>query len=290
MTGSAADNNNDSNFCWEQVSSTHQLFRISRVFAPRACVDKLLPIYGLFSVVEQIASAHSDEDIARSKLHWWRNECLQNNIEDSQHPILKEMVRSGAADDLRKDNVADLLDGAASRLSADTPADMQALKNACVELYRPQLELELDVCGLPGAAQYFSPGLLARNGLAQLLREAGRRKEQGGYWWVPLQSLARHSINRVEIMTDPGSPGVIQLFTDVLGDESLWGNESLLPGWPEHFDYSAGRHILALSGLYSRKLRSLKEFSPGRINQQFMQVGPADLLAAWKHARNPVLH
>ena len=77
MTARATGKGNDRHFCWEQVGKSNRVFRISQVFAPRHCAEKLLPLYALFSAVEQICSSISDEDVARSKLNWWRIECLQ---------------------------------------------------------------------------------------------------------------------------------------------------------------------------------------------------------------------
>ena len=102
MTERATGKGNDRHFCLEQVGKSNRLFRISQVFAPRHCAEKLLPLYALFSVVEQICSNISDEDVAHSKLNWWRNECLQNIPADSRHPVMKELSRTGALDDLRR--------------------------------------------------------------------------------------------------------------------------------------------------------------------------------------------
>ena len=77
----------------------------------------------------------------------------------------------------------------------------------CVELHRPQLDLELGISGLKGSKLELEPGLLARNGLLQLIRESVYRKEQGGFWWIPLNLLARHGVSREDIVTGPAVPG-----------------------------------------------------------------------------------
>ena len=127
MTDAAAGQGNDRRFCWEQVGKSNRLFRISQIFAPRHCAEKLLPLYALFSAVEQICSSISDEDVARSKLNWWRNECLQNKPTQSRHPVMKELSRTGVLNDLRRESVVALLDGAESRLYASAPPDLEAL-------------------------------------------------------------------------------------------------------------------------------------------------------------------
>ena len=285
MTERATGKGNDRHFCWEQVGKSNRLFRISQVFAPRHCAEKLLPLYALFSVVEQICSNISDEDVAHSKLNWWRNECLQNIPADSRHPVMKELSRAGALDDLRRESVAGLLDGAESRLYANAPPDMEALRGMCVELHRPQLDLELGISGLKGSKLELEPGLLPHNGLLQLIRESVHRKEQGGFWWIPLNLLARHGVSREDIATDPRSPAVTRLLAEVFAAAESWGGESNEVARSRTVDFSPARHLFAINGLYSRKLKRLKGITPDLFAGELSRLGPADLFKAWKCAR-----
>jgi len=241
MIDRATETGNDRQFCWEQVGKSNRLFRVSQVFAPRDCAEKLLPLYALFSVAEQICSSISDEDIARSKLNWWRNECLQNKPGDSRHPVLKELSRTDALKDLCQESVAGLLDGVESRLYASAPPDMSGLKGSTLE---------------------FEPGLLARNGMLQLVRESVHRKEQGGFWWIPLNLLARHGVSREDIVTDPRSLSVKRLLAEIFVAAESWGRLSNSDFGSGPDDISPARHLFAINGLYSRKLKRLKGATP----------------------------
>lgn len=285
MTARSSESANDRLFCWEQVSRTNRLFRVSRVFAPAQCAERLLPLYALFSVVELIGSASSDVEVAISKLGWWRNECLHQNRTSSQHPLVKELNRTGAAEVLPGKSLVQLFSGVEDRLSAIAPADMGALKDTCMELFRPQLELELAVTESPLTASDFRPELLARNGLLQLLRESARHKEQGGYWWIPLKSLARHGVSREEIRNDPGSSGVTHLMAELLKEAVSWGRDPDGSFINRLKDYAPARHIFAISGLSARKLRSLAATAPDQFQAELVRLGPPDLFTAWKHAR-----
>jgi phytoene synthase len=285
MTERATGKGNDRQFCWEQVGKNNRLFRISQVFAPRYCAEKLLPLYALFSAVEQICCSISDEDVAHSKLNWWRNECLQDLPTKSRHPVMKELSRTGALKNLRQESIAGLLDGAESRLYTSAPPDLEALKEICIELHRPQLELELGISGINGAALEPEHGLLARNGMLQLIRESVYRKEQGGYWWVPLNLLARHGVSREDMVTDPRSPAVNNLLAEVFMAAELWGSESSDVSGSGADDFSPARHLFAINGLYSRKLKRLKGITPDLFAGEMGRLRPADLFKAWKCAR-----
>jgi phytoene/squalene synthetase len=285
MTVEPNENDNDRMFCWEQVLKTNRVFRVSQVFAPRHCAAKLLPLYALFSAVEQICSTISDEDIASSKLNWWRIECLQKESVESLHPVLKELNRTGASHDLSQETIAGLLDVAESRLYARSPPDLESLKEMCVELQRPQVELEIDVSGLSRSALKFEPGILARSGMLQLIRESVRRKGQGGFWWIPLNLMARYGVSREDIVVDPRSRAVASLLTEVLAAGVSWGRESLSQFGGRTADCSKVRHLYAINGLYSRKLKRLAGITPDLFARELGRLRPADLLEAWRSAR-----
>jgi hypothetical protein len=164
---------------------------------------------------------------------------------------------------------------------------MDLLRRNCIEIYRPQLELELSLSESSLAVGDFNPDLLARNGLFQLLRESSRGRGQGGFWWVPHNSLARYVVSREEITRKPKSPAVAGLMKSLIADGMSWGGD------PDHLletatlDYSPARHVFAISVLYSRKLQRLLGTTVDRFAGEMVRLNPADLLAAWKHARRP---
>jgi len=285
MNARAYGKDNNRLFCWEQVDKSNRLFRISQIFAPRLCADKLLPLYALFSAIEQICSSISDEDVACRKLNWWRLECLREDRADSRHPVMKELNRTGALEDLRVDTLAQLLDGAESRINAAAPPDMEALKAICLGLQRPQFELEIDVSGLKEPMLQPEPGLLARNGMLQLIRESVHRKEQSAYWWIPLNSLARHAVRREDVAGDPQSRAAADLMTEILAQGESWGKESQIRNEGGAVDLSQARHWFAINGLYARKLKRLGGMTPNLFAGEIARLGPADLFKAWKSAR-----
>ncbi len=143
------------------------------------------------------------------------------------------------------------------------------------------------MCGPPLAVHDFNPGLLARNGLFQLVRESSRGKGQGSFWWIPLNSLARHSVSREEITRKPESPAVAGLLKSLITSGFSWDEDTGNSHGSAAIDYSPARHIFAISGLYSRKLQNLLEIEPDRFSGEVARIKLADLFAAWNYARRP---
>ena len=285
MTVGTADKGNDSLFCWEQVAKTNRLFRVSHVFAPPMLAEKLLALYALFAVIEQACSVHSDEEIARNKLKWWRLECIHQDLTHSHHPALKELVRTGAALDLDIQSMTGLLDQAEARLDEPGPAHAEDLKTRCQQLYQPQLEMEARICGIREAELDWSPELAACSGLMQLIRESSGENRPGSYHWLPLSLLAKHGVNRDDVLRKPRSEPVVELFTEMMNIAIEWGSENSRQREDHPAARSQLRHLHVISGLHLRKLKRMKKLSPDRHASELDRLGPGDLLAAWKTAR-----
>jgi hypothetical protein len=235
-------------------------------------------LYALFSVIEQACSTISDDDVARSKLGWWRNELEPKNLAVSQHPLVRDLRNKGGAERLRRESLDHLFRGAAKRIDAQAPADLAALHRLCTETSQPQLDLELGMVGSTGG---ISAGQLPGIGFVQLVRESARGTGQGAYWWMPLNLLARHKVNREEILAHPGSGPVLGLFGDLFAEVLSWNAQSGVDATANPM----ARHLAVISGLVNRKLARLAATQPDRFARELGRVGPADLLHAWKSAR-----
>lgn len=286
MASRTGKRSNEQLLCWEQVAKTNRLFRVSYAFAPSEHAPKLLPLYALFSVVEEACSRYSDEYVARSKLAWWRQECLGRDPGKNSHPIIKELSRNARLGPREQRCMARLLEDAEDRLDAVAPATLDELWRRCTSVSQPQLELELSLCGVEEAGcAGKEDGLGVRSGLIQLLRESLRGPEASSYWWLPLELLARHGVSRAEVQGSPGSDSVRALFADILGWGDAFGAQPRPVGEDTNGRFDSVCHLLVLGGLQSRLLRRLKTGSPEQYPAEVDRTTLGDLYRAWKTAR-----
>jgi phytoene synthase len=276
---------NERLFCWEQVQAANPLFRISRVFAPAGQAGRLLPLYALFAVLERLCSNRSDADVARRKLDWWRTECLQGELERSAHPVLKEFVVSGAIRSVDRALLVPLFDSVDSRLDAQPIADLAALERLCSSVAEPQVALELAVCaGRDAPASAAFAAHLPHMGLAQLFRESARSAQDGRYWWLPLNLLARHGISRAQLEQDLDAPAGRALFGDILDCAQQWGKAAAQSNTGREVR-PAARHFVVSSQLQGCALQRLRKTRPTNYASALTRVGARELLQAWKAAR-----
>lgn len=280
----ADDRKNDRLFCWEQVNRTNQSFRVAQAFAARNDAERLLPLYAFFSVIDQVVSRSSDEDLALSKLGWWRMECSSAKLSSSHHPVLKEFRRTGILETLQGGYIENLLDEAESRLLARAPSDISEFQRLCVDCQTPRFNMEMAVCGLEEGEVEADTGLLARGGLLQLIRESTNRSDQNAYWWIPMNMQARHGINREDVLNQPASGEVGRLFSELIAASESWA-DSTKTGRRAGANPAVLRNHFAINGMYSRKINSLKRISPDRYSSELGRIRIFDVVTAWNCAR-----
>lgn len=286
MARRAGKQSNEQLFCWEQIAKTNPLFRLSHSFARPAQGRVLLPLYALFSVVEEACSSFSDEDLARSRLSWWRQECLGRDPGPASHPVIRELTRHADLGRPERHIIARLLDDAESRLDEVAPANLGELQNRCEQVGQPQLELELTLCGVNGPdAIRPRGGQGARTGLMQLLRESLRRPDSSAYWWLPLDLLAHHGVTRTEARRAATAREPRALFAAILTDAQTWGDGLKLPASGSPGQAEAVRHLQVLGTLQAGLLRRLGAGGPERFEAEMNRATPGDLFRAWKAAR-----
>lgn len=275
---------NDRQLCWERVLRTNILFRISHLFAPREFSGGLLALHALFASVDQLCSEVSEELVARKKLEWWRFELLPENRERSRHPVIRHLGETGAADSLPASAVDALLDSVERRLDAYPPSNMKEFKRLCHLIYQPKLTLEHALCGQDNEFPDSQARFASDGGLLQLLRENSARVNDT-YWWIPLDSMARHEITRQHLKENGDSDAVRAVLRDVLET----GRESAEPqaggGSTESAMTPGLIHLQLTALLIERQLNHLRERNPSQFPAELNRWHFTDLLAAWNLAR-----
>ena len=285
MASALQTETNELKFCWEQVLRTNRLFRISQIFAPADRAAQLLPLYALLGAVEEVCSDFSDEDVARRKLDWWRNECTRSNTDGGDHPILRQLERTGALHVLPRDSLEQLFVDAESRLDPMPPENPEVLRERCRQISRPQFELELSLWGDSRPDAPSCDSIAAVSGLSQVMRETARRRAPGDYWWLPLSMLAHHGVSRPDISRDGSAAPVQALFTELLGTCRKWAPLPFEGGvLPQRAD-GATRHLSVMAQLQAYALQRLRPDQPGRFAAELNRVGLTQLYQAWRVAR-----
>lgn len=270
---------NDRQFCWEQVLRGNALFRISSLFADSEELESLLAIHALFAALENIFSEISDEDVARKKLEWWASELLDQEPGLSRHPVARQLHRSGARSRIPDQWVGLLMSTTAFRLNAQAPKDITELRQVCRDCYHSRAAIESCLSGREGSRAGFNPEFLLTGGLLQLLRESGRAKGRA-FWWVPPDLLAREGIDRAEMGSAKGRIALSRVLCEIAEGRA---NDDV-PGmiWEPGSAIGGHTHLQVMAGLQYRQLQRIRRGAP---LEELYRWKLGDLMAAWKTAR-----
>lgn len=276
---------NDKLFCWEQVLRTNRPFRTTHLFAGKSVQERLLALYALFSVFEQAVTSVSDEAVAARKLSWWHDEMKGGVDSSSSHPVIAELCRSGASTSLLPGQVQNLIDATAHRIDASAPAGEGALEELCLQTGLPLVELELAVCDAGSCHSAPLKALVVRRGLMQLIRESLAREDGRGFWWVPLELLARHDLARADLLSTGSAETAPALMSDILTMKSL--NKTPLSVVLRDISEEKQEitHLFVYDVLNERKLNSTKFGSCVIQSEELDKLRIGDLFSCWKTAR-----
>lgn len=263
---------------------SNRQFRISHLFAPDEFSGALLALHALFASIDQLSTEVSEDLVARKKLDWWRLELSPDHIGRSRHPVIRHLGETGATTSLPSSALESLLDTAERRLDAQSPSNIKEFNQLCFLIYHPRMVLECALCGLDTAFVDDYKAVACEGGLLQLLRESFV-KANPGYWWVPLNTLARFEVTRRDLQENSDAPDGWAVFQHIL-EGSREQLESEERGDPVKLDVLPGLLHLRLTALLQRRqLHHLQSIKPSRYGAELNRWHISDLMATWKLAR-----
>lgn len=271
---------NDASFCRDHAFAGNPLFRISVILAPDHRRE-LTALYALFDLLLRPAPSTHDEGVVRSRLDWWRHECLVRDPRDSAHPALRELLCGERAVAFDRSAFADLVDQVERRLEAPAVGAIEELHALCADLGRPFLVLERGLADAEGPNPDTDRGQAIRRGAWALLADAFLRGDPAGPWWLPLDLLARVGMPRNEISAPERSDETARIFGTVF--DSLPGEMRTTADISN--DNQLLVHIHLMDYLIMAKCHRLRRSAPGGYGREMSRVRVGEFLGTWSRAR-----
>jgi phytoene synthase len=273
--------------CWEKINETNRFFRLTHPYSPAGLADQLVAVHALFGCLDQAVVLPSDDQIARTKLDWWRSELQRDSITRSRHPVIRCLCDTGAATALHDRAVENLLAATERKLDARPPADTAELKRLCSDLYRPRIDVESALTGSARLPEEILESMAANGGLIQLVRDtfSSRRDMEYALWWIPLGLLARHGVSRAELAQNLGTASAKSIFSDIYSNavSSIVVDR---PGKPDQREnHPQHIHLLLGAFLHDRQLKRLEKSGPLSIREILGRIYLRDVFGLWRTAR-----
>lgn len=187
-------------YCQQKAAASGSSFYYSFLFLPPARRRAITALYAFCREVDDVVDETADENLARIKLAWWRNEIAQMYAGNPQHPVTRALTPCVETFSLTQTRLEEILDGMEMDLLQTRYLDFKALERYCY--------LVASVVGLC-AADIFgrsddSTLVYARNlGLAfqltNIIRDVGEDARRGRVY-LPVNELQQFGVPVADIL------------------------------------------------------------------------------------------
>jgi len=187
-------------YCQQKAAASGSSFYYSFLFLPPARRRAITALYAFCREVDDVVDETADENLARIKLAWWRNEIAQMYAGNPQHPVTRALTPCVETFSLTQTRLEEILDGMEMDLLQTRYLDFKALERYCY--------LVASVVGLC-ASDIFgrsddSTLVYARNlGLAfqltNIIRDVGEDARRGRVY-LPVNELQQFGVPVADIL------------------------------------------------------------------------------------------
>jgi phytoene synthase len=118
-------------YCQQKAAQSGSSFYYSFLFLPPERRRAITALYAYCREVDDVVDETADENLARIKLAWWRNEIGELYRGNPQHPVTRALAPFVGAYNLSEQRLSEILDGMEMDLLQTRYLDFKALERYC---------------------------------------------------------------------------------------------------------------------------------------------------------------
>ena len=267
-------------YCQQKAAASGSSFYYSFLFLPPARRRAITALYAFCREVDDVVDETADENLARIKLAWWRNEIAQMYAGNAQHPVTRALAPCVETFSLTQTRLEEILDGMETDLLQTRYLDFKALERYCY--------LVAGVVGLC-ASDIFgrsddSTLVYARNlGLAfqltNIIRDVGEDARRGRVY-LPVNELQQFGVPVADILHARYSDNFSRLMT--FQHERAQAYYSTAFAALPAADRRAQRPGLIMAAIYRALLEEIRRDGFQVLHQRTSLTPIRKLWLAWK--------
>ena len=267
-------------YCQQKAAASGSSFYYSFLFLPPARRRAITALYAFCREVDDVVDETADENLARIKLAWWRNEIAQMYAGNPQHPVTRALAPCVEIFSLTQTRLEEILDGMETDLLQTRYLDFKALERYCY--------LVAGVVGLC-ASDIFgrsddSTLVYARNlGLAfqltNIIRDVGEDARRGRVY-LPVNELQQFGVPVADILHARYSDNFSRLMT--FQHERAQAYYSTAFAALPAADRRAQRPGLIMAAIYRALLEEIRRDGFQVLHQRTSLTPIRKLWLAWK--------
>jgi phytoene synthase len=276
----------DFEYCQKAAVIPGSVFSVSYRFARPGFRKSLICLRALINEVRSIPYKVSEADVARVKIAWWRNELLPENVDQSQHPLVRALRENAVFKIIDHD----LLDSFFSAVLEMTFGEPIENLDQLVRIARATGGAEaLLECGERTQPSYQHAVIaIGEAGFLNRLLNDWTVTLCNDSWWVPLSIQAKHGISKADSRRSRANKNAHSAMQEI-ADLALKSLRKAIKdiGRVAGAEESDGFHHLLISAvIYEKRLMSLSKNSglnkPAKSNAIRLKIG--EVITAWRQA------
>ncbi len=267
-------------YCQHRTAQSGSSFYYSFLFLPPQRRRAITALYAFCREVDDSVDDCTDAGVAQAKLAWWRQELGRLFDGTAQHPVTRALAPALQPFGIKREYLAEIIDGMEMDLIQNRYADFAALEQYC---HRVAGVVGLLAASIFGYRDERTPTYAHTLGLAfqltNIIRDVGEDSRKGRIY-LPLSELRQFEVGEADILHARQSENFIRLMAfQIRRARSYYA--TALQQLPD-VDRKAQRPGLVMAAIYRSLLDEIEADGCRVLSQRTALTPIRKLWIAWK--------
>lgn len=270
-------------YCKNKAAQSGSSFYYSFLFLPPKQRQAITVLYAFCREVDDIVDECLEKEIARVKLHWWRNTMVKTFNGNPEHPVQIALLQLLKSYDLPLEHFLEIIDG--------MEMDLDHVRYKCFSDLNLYCYRAASVVGLLAAEIFgyqnrnvlkYAHNLGIAFQLTNILRDV-REDANRGRIYLPLDELQQFNVKESDILNFR-TTNEIKLLFEYQSQRALTYYEKAFSFLPDQDRYCQ-RTGLIMAAIYMRTLKAIKDRNFNVLDGRISLTPIKKLWLAWNTAR-----
>ncbi|MDY7579078.1 presqualene diphosphate synthase HpnD [Herbaspirillum sp. RTI4] len=267
-------------YCQQKAARSGSSFYYSFLFLPKERRRAITALYAFCREVDDTVDDIADSSIARTKLHWWRQEIAAMLAGQPTHPVTRALQPHLTIYDLKGEHLQAIIDGMEMDLDQTRYLDYAGLQKYCWHVASAVGILSASIFGVtqPATLAYAEKLGLAFQ-LTNIIRDVGEDSRKGRIY-LPVNEMQQFNVTAADILNARHSENFEKLmrFQAERAERTYDEAMALLP----KADHRAQRPGLMMAAIYRTLLAEIVSDGFHVLTQRISLTPIRKLWLAWK--------
>lgn len=266
-------------YCQQKAAASGSSFYYSFLFLPQEKRRAITALYAFCREVDDVVDDCSDEQVARTKLAWWRKEVQAMQQNAPTHPVTTALLPHMQVYQLEHAHLIAIIDGMEMDLNQNRYLDFIGLEKYCWHAAGVVGILSASIFGIKNSqTKQFAEKLGLAFQLTNIIRDVGEDARKGRIY-LPVNELQQFSVPASDILNARHTPAFEALMEFQYERAQKTYEEAFVLLPPE--DRRAQRTGLIMAAIYRALLEEIKADQFQVLKQRISLTPIRKLWLAW---------